>query len=101
MKLAGHLDLCGPTLIEGWIYCDLPSRSPIVLQVFVGDLLLGECTADRTRHDLEDAGYGDGRCGFSFEIPEKFVNLSFKDTKLRLLDAPVFMLPSDSTLIAD
>jgi hypothetical protein len=98
MILSGHLDLCGPALIEGWLYSD--AGSPITLQVFVGDELLGEVVADRYRDDLEGAGYGDGRCGFSFQIPEHVEGLVFDETRLRLLDAPVYLMPSDTTVIA-
>ena len=60
MQIEGHVDLCGPQLVEGWIYADLADNEYITLQVFVGQDLLGECIADRFRQDLCDGGVRDG-----------------------------------------
>ena len=70
MKISGHVDLCGPELIGGWLFCNAWEGEPISLQVFVGGELIGECAVDRFRNDLQEAGFGDGRCGFSFPVPE-------------------------------
>jgi len=100
MKISGHVDLCGPELIEGWLYCDAWEGEPIKLQVFVGPDLLGECDVDRFRNDLQEAGFGDGRCGFSFAVPERLASVDFAETKLRLLETPVFLLPDEFSNIA-
>jgi hypothetical protein len=99
MKLSGHLDLCGPFLIEGWLYSGSWSDEKIRLQVYVCEELIGECVADLFRADLRDAGLGDGNCGFSLTVPEHPVPLDFTKTRLRLLDAPVFLLPDQATTI--
>jgi hypothetical protein len=99
MKISGHVDLCGPELIEGWLYCDAWENEPIKLQVFMGGDLLGECVADRFRKDLQEAGFGDGRCGFSFFVPEALASSDFAETKLRLVDTPVYLLPDEFTAI--
>ena len=101
MKISGHVDLCGPDLIEGWLYCGFWDNEPIRLQVFVDDQLLGECGADRFRSDLQEAGFGDGRCGFSFLVPSATGEKRFRTTKLRLVDTPVFLLPDEFTTIRD
>ena len=100
MKISGHVDLCGPELIEGWLHCDAWEDEPIKLQVFVGGALLGECVVDRFRNDLQDAGYGDGRCGFSFFVPEGFAAANFAETRLRLVGTPVFLLPDEFSNVA-
>jgi len=100
MKISGHVDLCGPDLIEGWLYCDAWDGQPIKLQVFVGSDLLGECVVDRYRNDLQEAGFGDGRCGFSFFVPPALATSDFADTRLRLVDTPVFLLPDEFSTIA-
>lgn len=101
MEIAGHLDLCGPTLIEGWLYLEAWQDKPIGLQVYVGNQLIGECATGRFRKDLQDAGYGDGKCGFSFAVPPEFGLTTFVDTKLRLLGSPLYLLPSDHSVIAN
>jgi hypothetical protein len=100
MKISGHVDLCGPELIEGWLYCDAWEGEPIKLQVFVGSELLGECDVNRFRNDLQEAGFGDGRCGFSFAVPEGVASFDFAETKLRLLETPVFLLPDEFSNVA-
>ena len=99
MKISGHLDLCGPALIEGWLHCDASPDEPIRLQVYVGATLLGECATDRFRQDLQDAGFGNGRCGFSFQIPEESGVTDFTSTRLRLVGSPVYLLPNEYTSI--
>jgi hypothetical protein len=100
MKISGHIDLCGPKLIEGWLHCDVADDEPIQLQVYVGDRLIGECTANIFRLDLQEAGYGNGRCGFSFAVPENFAIKQFSETRLRLIDSPVYVLPDEATVVA-
>jgi hypothetical protein len=101
MKITGHVDLCGPELIEGWLHCDVSDGQPIKLQVYVDALLVGECIADRFRADLQTAGFGDGHCGFSFHIPADLNVIDFASTKLRLVDSPVYLLPSTDTKLPD
>jgi hypothetical protein len=100
MKISGHVDLCGPDLIEGWLYSDIWDDTSIKLQVYVGADLLGECTVDRFRADLQEAGFGDGRCGFSFVVPPDISSLDFTATRLRFVDSPVYLLPDDHTVFA-
>jgi hypothetical protein len=100
MKISGHVDLCGPDLIEGWLYCDAWDGEPIKLQVFIGGRLIGECSVDRFRADLQEVGYGDGRCGFSFFVAEGLASEEFATTKLRLVNTPVFLLPDEFTSVA-
>ena len=100
MKISGHLDLCGPALIEGWLYSDASYHEPIILQVYIGERLIGECAANRFREDLQSAGYGDGCCGFSFSVPEEITISAFSDTRLRLIETPVYLLPDEYTSFA-
>jgi len=100
MKISGHVDLCGPELIEGWLFSAEGDGEPIKLQVYVEDGLIGECVAYLYRPDLQEAGYGDGRCGFSFEIPDDLKDIDFSTTKLKLVETPVFLLPDEYTNVA-
>ena len=100
MNMLGHLDLCGYPLIEGWLYCDAAQDEPIRLQIYVGATLIGECVTNRFRKDLQEAGFGTGRCGFSFTVPREHGSADFAQTRLRFADAPVFLMPDESTVIA-
>ena len=101
MKISGHLDLCGFPLIEGWLYCGAWQDEPIRLQVYVGKRLIGECVSDRFRKDLQDAGYGNGYCGFSFTVPAELAITDYTETRLRLVDSAVYMLPDEFTAFSD
>jgi hypothetical protein len=101
MRISGHVDLCGPELIEGWLYWDAWEGVPIRLQVFVAGELAGECVADRSRNDLQEAGLGDGQCGFSFRVPEAHASANFAATKLRLLETPMFLRPDEFSNVAN
>jgi hypothetical protein len=99
MKLSGHLDLCGYPLIEGWLHCDVAEERPIRLQVYIDEDLVGECVADIFRKDLQEAGYGTGHCGFSFSVPQEYSAGPFAGTRLRFVDAPVYLLSDQSTVV--
>jgi hypothetical protein len=97
MPISGHLDLCTASLIEGWLYCEHWNDNPMLLQVYAGDQLIGECVANNFREDLLQAGFGDGRCGFAFQIPEGLKITNLLQTRLRLVGTPVYLLPDEFT----
>jgi hypothetical protein len=101
MEIIGHLDLCGPTLIEGWLFCPNEERADICLQIYVGDRLLGDCEVNRFREDLRDAGFGDGCCGFAFSLPDDLGSADFHATRLRVLGTVLHLLPDEFTNFAD
>jgi hypothetical protein len=97
LDIAGHLDLCGPRLVEGWIFSSRDPARKIRLQVFMDGNLLGECVADRLRADLRDAGMGDGHCAFSFTIPSQSVIMDFSTIRLRVANSVLYLLPDEFT----
>lgn len=97
VEFAGHLDLCGPKLVEGWVFSAPDPARKIRLQVFVEGKLLGECVADRLRPDLRDAGMGDGHCAFSFTIPVQTTVEDFSTVRLRVANSVLYLLPDAHT----
>jgi hypothetical protein len=95
VNISGHLDLCGPDLVEGWIHCPGTEEKPH-LQVFIEGMLLGECIADRFRIDLKEAGVGDGHVAFSFRIPAGLPIRDYRSIRLRLGEV-MYMLPDAFT----
>ncbi|WP_085835016.1 glycosyltransferase [Aquimixticola soesokkakensis] len=57
-----------PFCLRGWV-CDTQSATTLIVGVFVDDALLEAAPANQSRADVAARGIGDGRCGFSFEIP--------------------------------
>jgi hypothetical protein len=101
VDVVGHLDLCGPNLVEGWIYSAQQSTGKIRLQVFLDGILQGECVADQLRVDLREAGMGDGHCAFSFAIPTKSKTVDFRSVRLRIAGSVLYMLPDEYTTYAE
>jgi hypothetical protein len=93
----GHLDLCGPNLVEGWICSGREPANKIRLQVFLDGVLQGECVADQLRTDLRDAGMGDGRCAFSFTIPPRNRIVDFTSVRLRVAGSVLYLMPDEFT----
>ncbi len=66
--IRGAIDLLENSTIGGWLYSDVvPLKNHTVL-AFVDDQCIGSGTIRGFRHDLFEAGLGDGYSGFSFEI---------------------------------
>ena len=73
MSIKGHIDRCDRERLEGWVFSPAEPDRQFALQIFTGELLLGEVVADRMRADLQAAGYGSGRCAFSYTMPPHFL----------------------------
>jgi autotransporter passenger strand-loop-strand repeat protein len=67
--LLGHLDLVEEDRIEGWACDSEADGAPVRLRITDHGVALGEVVADCYRADLEQAGMGTGRHGFSFVVP--------------------------------
>ncbi|MGZ9811152.1 glycosyltransferase [Pseudoroseicyclus sp. H15] len=66
----GNIDMVADGLIEGWVK-DLADNAALTVDVFLDNTPLArEIVADRYRKDVEQAGYGSGRHGFSCPVPE-------------------------------
>lgn len=95
--MAGHLDLCNQNLVEGWLaWVHLP-QIKIGLEIFHLDQFLGACVADLPRDDLAAAGYGEGRCAFSFVIPFEARVADPAGLRIRIAETPLFLLPDTQT----
>jgi hypothetical protein len=97
VDVVGHLDLCGPNLAEGWIFwCSQPERK-LQLEIIIAGELLGLCDANLFRPDLQKAGYGDGRCAFSFHIPHTAAARDFASVRARLINSALYLMPDKAT----
>ncbi len=69
--LHGYLDGVRRTYLYGWI-ARRDDETPVALDLYIDNRLVASGQADVFRQDLMDAGIGDGRHGFHFEIPDAF-----------------------------
>ncbi|HTP90835.1 MAG TPA: hypothetical protein VMJ52_03815, partial [Xanthobacteraceae bacterium] len=64
--LHGFVDLIKADGIAGWAQDQDHPEAPVCLDIFAGGRPIGRVLANRYREDLERAGLGSGRHGFSF-----------------------------------
>ncbi len=69
MLLSGNIDVVEQHRVVGWAVDDGNPDAPVTLHVTIDGQPPLVVVADDYRPDLERAGYGDGRHGFSFDLP--------------------------------
>lgn len=70
MTILGSVDTLTETGVTGWAFApDL--REPLTVQAVLDNRILGETAADMHRADLENVGFGDGRCGYAIKFYEQ------------------------------
>jgi SAM-dependent methyltransferase len=84
-RFVGNIDLFDQHTIAGWAADTNAPSAPLGVDVYIDDRLQATLTADGFRQDLKDAGYGDGRKGFS--LPLASSPSSLPGARVRLLVA--------------
>ena len=67
VTIKGAIDKVDNEGVVGWLYCPEYSEPPII-RAFLHHDVIGETIADGHRPDLEEVGFGDGRCGFDIRF---------------------------------
>ncbi len=67
VMIRGAVDRLDSDGAVGWLYGANYHQRPMV-RAFLHQELIGECVADTYRNDLEQVGFGDGRCGFDIKF---------------------------------
>jgi SAM-dependent methyltransferase len=67
-RFAGYIDVFDQNSIAGWAADTKTPSAPLSVDVYIDDRLQATLTADVFRQDLKDAGYGDGRKGFTLAL---------------------------------
>jgi hypothetical protein len=70
VSIRGSVDQITTEGAHGWAF-DSTTGEPMTVQALYDGRIIGEAFADRHRHDLAAAGFGDGRCGFEVVFYEK------------------------------
>src|SRR5947207_15936053 len=52
-RLRGYVDAIGKRQIIGWAYDEAVPAAPVCLDIYAGDLLIGQTVANRYREDLD------------------------------------------------
>ncbi|MDS9469416.1 Hint domain-containing protein [Paracoccus sp. MBLB3053] len=97
-RLQGHLDrVTKLDRIEGWARDEANPVQPVVLEVALGDEVLGTVLACRPRHDLAAAKLGD--VAFVFELPRKLTEAEAAALQLRRVGDGAPLPRSAATII--
>jgi hypothetical protein len=67
VMIRGAVDRLDSDGAVGWLYGS-DYTSPPMVRAFLHHDLIGECLANGHRPDLEQVGFGDGRCGFDIKF---------------------------------
>jgi hypothetical protein len=71
--LRGFVDAVSERAIEGWAQDDRHPETPVCLDIFSQNRLIGQTLANLYREDLRAAGLGSGRHGFAFAPADDLV----------------------------
>lgn len=64
------VDDLSPTAVTGWAWHPAAPERPVHVELVSATCVVAATLADTHRVDLEAAGKGDGRCGFTLALPE-------------------------------
>jgi GT2 family glycosyltransferase len=71
-RVRGRLEGLVGTAAHGWAMDRATPNRRVKLDVLLGETVVARGVADRYRKDLLDAGMGDGRHGFSIDLPPEY-----------------------------
>jgi hypothetical protein len=69
VTIRGSVDKLTVEGATGWAFDSRGER--LAVQALYDGRIIGEATADQHRHDLAEAGFGDGNCGFAIAFYER------------------------------
>jgi Hint domain len=70
--LSGYLDCVqGEWKLHGWAHDSKHAELPVLLEILLENRVIGSVVACDFREDLQKAGFGQGRCSFTFISPIK------------------------------
>lgn len=81
---SGNLDSADSERAVLWAWDELRPGSPLKVDIYDGEKLLATVTSDAFRQDLKDNNKGDGKHGFTYEMPE-----SIRDGKPHIISARI------------
>ena len=100
MNIRGSIDRLDSEFIKGWITCEEAPELKVILEVWLGNNLLGHVAADQFRPDLAQSDIGDGHCSFSFQLPTFIPDSQLNQLKLKLINSDIVWLPKNMPSVA-
>jgi hypothetical protein len=69
-EFSGYIDRASGGRVSGWVYDRLRTRDRFDVEICSAGAIIGVARADALREDLAQVGFGDGRYGFHFDLPD-------------------------------
>ncbi len=92
LNLIGVVDAVKQGVVSGWAF-SLSTAEPLLLEVRVDGIVVGNTLANRPRLDVESSGWGRTSCGFRLDLPQTVgpnarveVVVAGMQTQLRMAD---------------
>ncbi len=82
----GYIDVIKDGRILGWAIDNARPKTRLQLEILAAGARIGIARADLYREDLSAAGIGDGRCAFSFDLPD----VALETLAVKILGADYF-----------
>lgn len=65
----GHVDGIASGQLKGWAFDKVRDTIPLNVDILDNEIVIGTIACTEQRKDLYSAGYSNGNCGFSFDLP--------------------------------
>ena len=82
--LEGFFETADCNEMKGWVWNRTVPNTPLRIDILINDTVFAQILADIFRQDLVNAGKGDGRHGFRFELPARLKNNRFNNVRIRV-----------------
>ncbi len=102
-----NLDSLNHRSLSGWVVNKADLDAAVSFDVFLGDMKVGEGTADNYREDLQNVGYGNGNHGFLVGLSSRVFTAGSHDLTLRekatgvLISSNKFAVKNKADFIAE
>lgn len=89
--IAGRVDRASGTRLEGWAFDPHHPGRPVSVVAYDEAGPIGVASACERRHDLADAGFGDGRHGWSMQLDPRICDDSLHSVRVRALGSGAWL----------
>jgi hypothetical protein len=94
MRIYGAIEKKDCQQIIGWLTIMPGETSPAVIEILVDGKAIGTAVAREPRPDVKAAGFGDGLCGFHFNLPPELAEARSATIEMRLQATEIYLTHS-------
>ncbi len=96
MRIKGKVEVLTPTAVGGWIAAFGAPEDRVRLELLLDGVAIAVAPADGFRSDVAALGFGDGACGFQFQLAGPLAEAEAERLQLRIVGSDLCLeLPRD------